>query len=94
MPRPLSTKTARAIIDTSELVKAPDWADTRIWHVISSGRLLVVIEPSYRGGRRSGWRWRLAGSSTWSSRAETNREKAAAAGLGAWQRWITSKEQP
>ncbi len=94
MTRPLSAKAARAVLDAAELVKAPDWSESRCWLVMSGGRQLAVIEPAWQTGRRNGWRWRLTHSSTWSSRTEPTREKAAVAALGAWQRWTTRKETP
>lgn len=88
----LSAGAVRAVLDAAELVKAPDWSESRAWLVVSGGRQLAVIEPAWRAGRRAGWRWRLAHSSTWNSRTEPTREKAAIAAIGAWQRWTTSKE--
>ncbi|MEU1088953.1 hypothetical protein ABZ401_19320 [Streptomyces sp. NPDC005892] len=80
MPRRLSAKAAQAIIDGAELVKALDWSNTRRWHVDSGGQTLVIIEPSYRGGNRSGWTWRLPGGSN-NQRPEPTREQAAVQGL-------------
>ncbi|MET9445005.1 hypothetical protein [Streptomyces sp. NPDC006610] len=91
MPR-LSAKAARATIEAAELAKAPDWPDTRRWHVISGDSVLVVIEPSYRAGRREGWRPRLPDSNLYTSPPQPTREKAAATGLAAWERWATSSE--
>ncbi|MGW5123286.1 hypothetical protein ACWEQ7_04325 [Streptomyces sp. NPDC004069] len=95
MTRPLSARRAREIIDGATLVKAPDWADTRQWHVVAADRrLLVVISPSYGGASqsgRNGWKWQLPGQ-TPAIRPEPTREKAAVAGLGAWQRTATRKE--
>ncbi|MER8002949.1 hypothetical protein [Streptomyces sp. NPDC095613] len=53
--RPMSARRACAVIDAAELVKAPNWPDSRRWHVVSGGDVLVIIEPSYRGGGRNGW---------------------------------------
>ncbi|MFJ7998965.1 hypothetical protein ACIQ7D_17715 [Streptomyces sp. NPDC096310] len=95
--KPISARHARAIIEAAELVKAPDWPDTRRWHVVSGGDVLVVIEPSYRGASRSGrngWTWWIASHARTHNRPEPTREKAAVAGLGAWQRSVTRKEQP
>lgn len=94
MTRPLSAKAARALIDAAELVKAPDWADTRNWHVVSGGAVLVVIEPSYGGTSRSGrngWNWWLADGARTRHTPEATREKAAVAGLLAWERVATRK---
>lgn len=95
--RPLSARRAREIIDGARLVKAPDWSDTRNWHVVSGGTVLVVIEPSYGGTSRSGrngWNWWLAAGARTRHQPQPDREKAAIAGLLAWQRRATSKEQP
>lgn len=97
MTRPLSAKTARAAVDAAELVKAPDWSETCRWHVVSGGRRLVVIEPSYGGTSRTGrngWTWWLADGARMLNRPEPTREKAAIAGLAAWQRWAIRKETP
>ncbi|MFF4791849.1 hypothetical protein ACFY2M_19270 [Streptomyces sp. NPDC001276] len=95
MTRPLSARRAREIIDGAALTKAPDHRETRHWHVVSGGEVLVVVEPSYRAvSGRKRWRWRLADSITLSAQEEPTIEKAAVAGLGAWQRWITRKENP
>jgi hypothetical protein len=94
MTRPLSAKAAQAVIDAAAIVKAPDWSDTRNWHVVSGGQVLVVIEPSYGGTSRTGrngWRWWLADLGRSNSRPEPT-EKAAIAGLLAWQRRATQKE--
>ncbi|MET8080023.1 hypothetical protein [Streptomyces sp. NPDC005303] len=94
MTRRLSVKAARAVADAAELVKAPDWPDTRNWHAVSGGQVLVVIEPSYGGTSRTGrngWNWRLADGARTRHQPEPTREKAAVAGLGAWMRWVTSK---
>ncbi len=92
----MSARRARASIDTVTIVKAPTWADDRAWHVVDAdGRALVVVAPSYGGVSRSGrngWRWWLAdlGPSA-AGRPERTREKAAIAGLAAWERWTTSR---
>jgi hypothetical protein len=93
--RPLSAKVVRAVIDAAEIVKAPDWSETRNWHVVSGGDVLVVIEPSYGGASRSGrngWTWWLADSARTRHQPEPTREKAAIAGLLAWERRATRKE--
>jgi uncharacterized phosphosugar-binding protein len=91
--RRLSPTAARATIEAAELVKAPDWPDTRRWHVISGHSVLVVIEPSYRAGRREGWRPRLPDSALYASPPQPTREKAAVAGLAAWERWAVNPEK-
>ena len=93
--RCLSARRAREILDAAELVKAPDWRESRAWHVVSGGRLLVIVSPSYGGtGRsgRNGWQWRLA-DGPGASQPEPTREKAAVAGLAAWQRRATNSEK-
>ncbi|WP_405883644.1 hypothetical protein OG747_36685 [Streptomyces sp. NBC_01384] len=93
--RPLSAVKAQAVIAAAELAKAPDWRETRHWHVVSAGAVLVVIAPSYGGASRSGrngWRWWLADLAPTASQTEPTREKAAVVGLAAWQRWATRKE--
>ncbi|MBZ6290403.1 hypothetical protein KVH30_02295 [Streptomyces olivaceus] len=97
MARSLSAKAARAILDAAEIVKAPDWSETRRWYVVSGGRQLLVIEPSYGGtsrAGRNGWIWWLAEGARMRNGPEPTREKAAIAGLAAWQRWVTRKETP
>ncbi|MFB7736182.1 hypothetical protein ACFC08_17710 [Streptomyces sp. NPDC056112] len=92
MTRRLSARRAREIIDGAALAKAPNHHDTRNWHVVSGGEVLVVIEPSHRvASGRKRWRWRLADSITLSAQEEPTIEKAAVAGLGAWQRAATRK---
>lgn len=91
----LTAKAAQAVIDAVEIVKAPDWRETRHWHVVSDGRVLVIIAPSYGGTSRSGrngWTWWLADGARTRHQPEPIRERAAVAGLGAWQRWATRKE--
>lgn len=92
--RPMSARRARAIIEAAVLVKAPDWSDTRQWHVVSGGQLLVVVAPSYGGtsrAGRNGWTWRLASlGPSGDRRREDTREQAAARGLADWERWATS----
>ncbi|MDX3245855.1 hypothetical protein, partial [Streptomyces sp. ME18-1-4] len=93
MPRPLSARTARTIIDAAELVKAPDWPETRHWHVTAGGEVLVVIAPSYGGASKSGrngWRWWLAAIGPTAGQPEPTIQQAAARGLTTWQRWATS----
>lgn len=87
----LSAKDARATIDAATLVKAPSWSEDHRWHVVSGGTVLVVIEPAYSGGRRNGWRWWLYEHGPTRNSPEPTREKAAAAGLGAWERVVTSR---
>jgi hypothetical protein len=94
--RPMSAAKARAIIDGAQLVKAPDWRETRNWHVVTDGgEVLVVVAPSYGGASQSGhngWRWWLAATGPTGNRDhEPTRQQAAARGLGAWQRWATTK---
>jgi hypothetical protein len=92
----MSAKRAAAIIGGAQLVKAPDWPDTRHWHVVSGDTVLVVVAPSYGGASRTGrngWRWWLAATGPTGSRdREPTRDQAAARGLAAWQRWATNKE--
>src|SRR5258708_22466822 len=39
-----------------ELVRAPDHAETRAWHVLVGGRLAGLVRPTWRGERsRPGW---------------------------------------
>lgn len=92
MARPLSATAARAILDAAELVKAPGWSESRQWRVVSGGRVIVIILPSYSMlGRRNGWTWILAETRhSVTTPPEPTREKAAAAGLAAWQRWATN----
>ncbi|WP_055693403.1 hypothetical protein [Streptomyces prasinopilosus] len=93
--RPMSARRARAVVDAATLVKAPDWRESRCWHVVSGGAVLVVVEPSYGGTSatgRNGWTWRLPTGGA-SRRRETTIEKAAIAGLAAWERWATNKEK-
>ncbi|MFF2852671.1 hypothetical protein ACFVT5_41220 [Streptomyces sp. NPDC058001] len=95
--RRLSAKAARAVIDAAEIVKAPDWSETHCWHVVSGGRVLVVIEPSYGGVSRSGrngWNWWLADGARTLNKPEPTRQQAAVIGRLAWERWATYKEMP
>jgi hypothetical protein len=97
MPRPLPTKTARAIIEAAELVKAPNWPKTRHWHVTADSQVLVVIAPSYSGTTRTGrngWQWWLAATGPTAGQPEPTIQQAAAQGLATWQRWATNKETP
>ncbi|MFD9276901.1 hypothetical protein ACFWD7_06360 [Streptomyces mirabilis] len=94
--RPMSAKRAREVIGGAELIKAPDWSESRRWHVVAAdGTVLVVVAPSYGGASRSGrngWRWWITATGpTGSSDREPTREQAAARGLANWQRWITSR---
>lgn len=87
----LSAAAARKVIEAAVLVKAPSWAEDRRWHVVSGDLVLVVIEPAYQGTRRTGWRWWLYRYGPSSNRTtQPTREKAAVAGLGAWQRAATA----
>lgn len=39
-----------------ELVRAPDHAKTRAWHVLVSGKVVGFVRPTWRGERsRPGW---------------------------------------
>lgn len=92
MPRRLSARQAQAVLDAAVLTKAPDWSDTRAWHVVSGDVLLVVVTPSYGGTGstgRNGWRWRLADHAVPAPSPAPTREKAAVAGLAAWHRQAT-----
>lgn len=94
--RPMSARSAREVIDGARLVKAPDWSESRRWHVVAAdGTVLVVVAPSYGGVSRSGrngWRWWLAATGPSGSRdREPTTQAAAARGLADWQRWVTSK---
>ena len=93
----MSARRARAIIDAATLVKAPNWWESRRWHVVSGGELLVVVAPAYGGtsaSGRNGWTWWIAAlGPSGSSRREPTREQAAARGLADWQRWATTKEK-
>lgn len=93
--RPLTAKRAQTLIDAATLVKAPDWRETRRWHIVAGGQVLVVVAPSYGGISRSGrngWRWWLADHGPTGDRDQrATRQGAAAAGLAQWKRWITSK---
>ncbi|MFD5491596.1 hypothetical protein ACFWH4_01310 [Streptomyces sp. NPDC127091] len=93
--RSMSVRRARAIVVQARLEKAPDHRETHTWHVVADSMLLVVVSPSYGGtsqSGRNGWQWRLADAAIPGSRPETTREQAAAAGLAAWERWVTRKE--
>lgn len=94
--RPISARRAQDIIDSAELVKAPDWRDTKRWQVTAGEEVLVVITPSYGGASRSGrngWKYHLAALGPSGSRDhEPTIQAAAARGLAAWKRWATSKE--
>lgn len=88
----LTEKQAQAVIDGAVLVKAPDWSESRNWHVTAAkGTVLVVVSPSYRAGRRNGWRQHLAEAGPSSSHDHwKTREEAAVQGLMAWKRWVTT----
>lgn len=88
----LSPAKARAVLEAAVLVKAPSWGEDRRWHVVSGDVVLVVVEPAYSGARRAGWRWWLYEHGPSSGRTtQPTREKAAVAGLGAWERAATSR---
>lgn len=54
--------------------------------------MVVVVAPAYSGTRRTGWGWWLHDLGPSSNRTtQPTREKAAIAGLAAWERWATSK---
>jgi hypothetical protein len=95
MTRPLSAKAARAVTAAAEIVKAPDHRDTNTWHVVAAdGTVLVVIEPSYGGTSRTGrngWNWWLADGGRTRNPVETTIQKAAIAGLLAWEQRATRK---
>lgn len=96
MTRLLSVKAARAITTAAEIVKAPDWSDTRTWHAVSGSQILVIIEPSYSGTSRTGrtgWLWWLANGGRARHPAEPTIKAAATAGLLAWGRAATAKER-
>jgi hypothetical protein len=86
----MTARRAQAIIDAATLVKAPDWTESRRWHVTANGQVLVIIEPSYSGITRNGWTWWLADIGRMRATPEPTREKAAVAGLAAWQRQATT----
>lgn len=86
----LTAAKARAVLDAAVLVKAPSWREDRRWHVVSGGTVLVVLEPAYTGGRRTGWGWWLYQHGPSNNPAQPTREKAAVAGLGAWERAATN----
>lgn len=97
MTRPLSAKAARAVTSAAAIVKAPDWADTHNWHVVSGGVVLVVVEPSYGGTSRTGrngWNWWLADGGRTRRTPEATIQKAAVAGLLAWERRATARPRP
>ncbi|AVH59993.1 MULTISPECIES: hypothetical protein [Streptomyces] len=93
--RLMSARRAQEIIEGAELVKAPDWRDTRNWHVVAAdGTVLVVVAPSYGGTSRTGrngWKYFLAAMGPSGNRdPEPTRQQAAARGLAAWKRWVTT----
>ena len=95
----LTEKQAQAVIDGATLVKAPDWRETSTWHAVAAdGTVLVVVHPSYGGasrGGRDGWRQHLAALGPSGSREKwSTRQQAAAQGLMAWKRWVTSADRP
>ena len=56
--RPAVPRVTSAIIAEGryELVRAPDHAETRAWHVLVGGRLAGLVRPTWRGERsRPGW---------------------------------------
>jgi hypothetical protein len=91
----LTDKQAQAIIDSAQLIKAPDWLESSTWHVVAEdGTVLVVVSPSYGGAGRSGrngWRQHLAALGPSGARDRySTRQEAAAHGLMAWKRWVTA----
>jgi hypothetical protein len=91
--RRLTARAARAVIEGATLTRAPTWPTDRRWHVVAAdSTVLVVIAPAYNGISRTGWQWWIAelGPSSNRDRRPT-REQAAVAGLGAWERWATSR---
>lgn len=91
----LTRKKAQQTLDTAHLVKAPDWPDSRQWHVVTDGGdVLVIVKPSYGGASRTGrqgWAYDLAVLGPSGNRDHwPTREQAAARGLAAWQRWATA----
>lgn len=93
MTRRLSPAKARVILESADLVKAPTWQEDRRWHVVSGDLVLVVLEPAYTGGRRNGWRWWLFEHGPTSNSPDSTREKAAVAGLGAWERRASARKE-
>lgn len=95
--RPLSAKAARAVTAAATIVKAPDHRDTNTWHVVAAdGAILVVVEPSYGGTSRTGrngWLWWLADGGRTRNPVEATIQKAAVAGLLAWERQATARPQ-
>lgn len=89
----LSPAKARAVLEAAVLVKAPSWREDRRWHVVSGGTVLVVIEPAYSGTRRTGWRWWLYEYGPSSNPTQPDRETAAVAGLGAWERRASARKE-
>ena len=87
--RRMSARRAREIRDAAGLVKAPDWSESRRWHVVSGGEVLVVVAPSYGGTSatgRNGWRWWIAAL----ARRPARGCPRAGRGLADWERWVTS----
>jgi hypothetical protein len=94
--RRMSEKRARTIADTTVLVKAATWSETRNWDVTADdGQILVVVTPAYGGtsasGRR-GWTYYFAdtGPTATAGGPWKTREEAAVQGLAAWIRWATT----
>lgn len=58
----LSPKAARAVADSAQLVKDPDYRENHRWNLVAEdGTVLGHVEPSYGGGGRSGrngWKYR------------------------------------
>lgn len=91
----MSAKRAREIASAATLVKAPSWSEDRHWHVVAAdGSVLVTVAPSYGGVSRTGrngWQYWITALGVSGNRDRwTTREGAAAAGLGAWERWATA----
>lgn len=92
--RPMSARRAREITSGARLVKAPGWAESRHWHVVSAdGTVLITVAPSYGGTSqtgRNGWRYWITALGPSGNRDRwPTRQQAAAAGLATWQRWAT-----
>lgn len=91
-PKRMTDRAARTLLESAELVKAPDWSETHRWHVVADGKVLIVVEPSYGGASRTGrngWRWWLADLGPSGSSVHSTRQTAASAGMHTWLRWIT-----
>ncbi|WP_331448856.1 hypothetical protein [Streptomyces prasinus] len=89
----MSQKAARAVADSTRLVKGADHRDTHRWDLIAGdGTVLGYVEPSYGGtGRtgRNGWNHRLAEYLAVSGPYKT-REEAALQCAPGWIRVATA----